>query len=150
MVTARCPILITHVELLFHLYILNGSFLRVQNGTFAQHRLIIIFIYRFTSILGDKKFSGNTDPERQSNRLSAPAGSSDLAPAWVHPKECNICLKHQVQYKNKRTDLYTIVTFDAANSIKVAAKVKNENVCVEIKDLHLIAKEFKVRKHCYQ
>ena len=55
-----------------------------------------------------------------------------------------------MQYKNKTTELYTIVTFDAANSIKVAAKVKNENVYVEIKDLHQIAKEFKVHKHCYQ
>ena len=93
--------------------------------------LIIIFIYRFTSILGNKKFHGNTNPERQSNRFSAPTGSSHLTPAWVYPKECNICLKHRVQYKNKRTEPYTI---DAANSIKAAAKVKNENLYAEIKD----------------
>ena len=123
--------MITHVESLFHLHLLNGSFQGVQNGTFAQHMLIIIFIYRFTSILGNKKFPGNTNPERQSNRLSAPTGSSHLAPAWVYPKECNICLKHRVQYKNKRTEPYTI---DAANSTKAAAKVKNENLCAEIKD----------------
>ena len=96
------------------------------------------------------KFFANTDPKRQSNRLSAPTGSSHLAPAWVYPKEFNICLKHPVQYKNKRTESYTIVTFDAANSIKAAAKVKNENLYVEIKDLDLIAKEFRVHKHCYQ
>ena len=142
--------MITHVESLFRLYLLNGSFQEVQNRTFAQHRLIIIFIYRFTSILGSKKFSENTDPERQSSRLSAPTGSSHLALAWIYPKECNICLKHRVQCKNKRTEPYTIVNFDAANSIKAAAKVKNENLYVEIKDLDLIAKEFKVHKHCYQ
>ena len=55
-----------------------------------------------------------------------------------------------MQYKNKRTEPYTIVTFVAANSIKAAAKVKNENLYIEIKDLDLIAKEFKVHKHCYQ
>ena len=53
-------------------------------------------------------------------------------------------------YKNKRTEPYTIVTFNAANSIKAAAKVKKENLYVEIKDLDLTAKEFKVHKHCYQ
>ena len=96
--------------------------------------LIIIFIYRFTSILDNKKFPGNTNPERQSNLLSAPTGSSHLVPAWVYPKECNICFKHRVQYKKKRAEPYTIVTFDAANSIKAAAKVKSENLYAEIKD----------------
>ena len=95
------------------------------------------------------KFFANTDPEQQYNRLSAPTGSSHLAPAWVYPKECNICLKHRLQYKNKRTEPYTVVTFDAASSTKAAAKVKNENLYVEIKDLDLIAKEFKVHRYCY-
>ena len=84
LVTARCTILITHVESLFHLYLLNevsASCQGVQNRTFVQHRLIIMFTYRFTSILGNKKFCGNTDPERQSDLLSAPTGSSHLAPA---------------------------------------------------------------------
>ena len=55
-----------------------------------------------------------------------------------------------MQYKNKRTESYTIVTFEPANSIKAAANVKNANLYVEIKDLDLIAKEFKLHKHCYQ
>ena len=65
------------------MYLLNRSFQGVQNGTFAQCRLIIIFIYRFTSILGNKKFSGNTDPERWSNGLSAPTDSSHLDPKCI-------------------------------------------------------------------
>ena len=65
------------------MYLLNRSFQGVQNGTFAQCRLIIIFIYRFTSILGNKKFSGNTDPERWSNGLSAPTDSSHLTPKCI-------------------------------------------------------------------
>ena len=52
-------------------------------------------------------------------------------------------------YKNKRTEPYNKVTFDAANSTKAAANVKNENLYVEIKDLDLTAKGFKVHKHCY-
>ena len=52
-------------------------------------------------------------------------------------------------YKNKRTEPYNIETFDAANSTKAAANVKNENLYVEIKDLDLTAKGFKVHKHCY-
>ena len=55
-----------------------------------------------------------------------------------------------MHYKNKRTEPYTILTFDAANSIKGEAKVKNENLYVEIKDLDLVTKEFKMHKHCYQ
>ena len=55
-----------------------------------------------------------------------------------------------MEYRNKRTERYTIITFDGANLIKAVAKVKNESLYVEIKDLDLIAKEFKVHKHCYQ
>ena len=55
-----------------------------------------------------------------------------------------------MHYKNKRTEPYTILTFDAANSIKGEAKVKNENLYVEIKDLDLVTKEFRMHKHCYQ
>ena len=55
-----------------------------------------------------------------------------------------------MEYRNKRTERYTIITFDGANLIKAVAKVKNESLYVEIKDLDLIAKEFKLHKHCYQ
>ena len=55
-----------------------------------------------------------------------------------------------MQYKNKTTESYTTVTFEPANSIKAVAKVKNANLYVEIEELDLIAKEFKLHKHCYQ
>ena len=55
-----------------------------------------------------------------------------------------------MQYRNKKTEPYTIITFDGANLIKAVAEVKNENLYVEIKDFDLTAKEFKVHKHCYQ
>ena len=55
-----------------------------------------------------------------------------------------------MEYRNKRTERYTIITFDGANLIKAVAKVKNESLYVEIKDLGLIAKEFKEHKHFSQ
>ena len=103
------------------------------------------FIFsRFTFILGNKKFGESKSPEiRQSNRISSHISSP--LPAWIYPKECNLCLKYRVQYKSKKYELYA-----AKNTIKAAAKAKNEMFYKEIKDLDLIAKEFKVHKHCYQ
>lgn len=53
-------------------------------------------------------------------------------------------------YKRKMYEPRKIVTYNAENSIKAAAEVKNANLYAEIKDLDLISKEFKVHKHCYR
>ena len=42
----------------------------------------------------------------------------------------------------------TIVSFQAQDIIKAAAKVKDQEMHNEIEDLDLIAKEFKMHDHC--
>lgn len=44
---------------------------------------------------------------------------------------------------------YPITTFNAVNAIKAVAEIKYVTYD-KIRDLDLIAKEFKVRRHCYQ
>ena len=44
---------------------------------------------------------------------------------------------------------YPITTFNAVNAIKAVAEIKYVTYD-KIRDLDLIAKEFKVHRHCYQ
>ena len=94
-------------------------------------------------IVGDQKFSENSDSikTKKSNQLSSPSPALSV----LYPKECNLCSKFRVQYRNKRYEPYQIVTEDAQRKIKVAAKVKDQNLYAEINHLDLIAREFKVR-----
>lgn len=118
-----------------------------------KHFLILsasfISYFRYTSILGNKKFKSTHENTKKSERLSG-APSSPATPASLYPKECNICLKFRVQHKNKKYEPYKIATYDAQRTIKAAAKDKNEKLYAEIESLDLIAKEFKVHQHCYQ
>ena len=125
------------------------SFPLISNDSASIRKASSFIFSRFTSILGNKKFGESKSPEiRQSNRISSTISSP--LPAWIYPKECNLCLKYRVQYKSKKYEPYQITTYAAENTIKAAAKAKNEMLYKEIKDLDLIAKEFKVHKHCYQ
>jgi len=99
--------------------------------------------YRFTAILGNRKFK-SFDKEEPRKSLRS---SSSLA---VYPKECNLCSKFRVQHNRQKVVPYKIVTKDAQNSIKAAAKTKNNQLHAEIESLDLIAKEFKVHAHCYK
>ena len=105
-------------------------------------------IYRFTQILGNKKFQKDGQDSRKSYRLSSPLASPTAA--WIYPKECNICSKFRVQHKNKKFEPYKITTKNAQSAIKNAAKATDETLYIEISNLDLIAKEFKVHEHCYQ
>lgn len=107
-----------------------------------------VFIsFKFTSILGNKNYRGEKLPDfRRSDYLQILSPSS----AWVYPKECNLCLKFRVQRKSERYKSYITTTYTDENTIKAAAKGKNETFYTEIKDLDLIAKKFKFHKHCYQ
>ena len=55
-----------------------------------------------------------------------------------------------MQYKNKKYEPYKVVTLDAEQKIKAAAKLKDPKLYAEINHLDLIAKEFKVHNHCYK
>ena len=103
---------------------------------------------RFTSILGNKKYGAEKPTEsRRSDLLSSQIPS--LSPAWVNPKECNLCTKFRVQNKGERYKSYKITTYTAEITIQAATKDKNEKFYNEIKDLNLTVKEFKFHKHCY-
>ena len=65
-------------------------------------------------------------------------------------KRYNLISKFRVQYNTKKYEPYTITTQNAENTIKAAVKDKDETLYINIKDLDLIAKEFKVHSHCYQ
>ena len=113
----------------------------------------LFYCFRFTAILSNPKFKINQEKQkRKSDRLSIDTSTSTASstPAWVYPKNCNLCGKYRIQHQRKKYEPYTITTFNAATSIKAAAKSKNEKLYKEIVDLDLIAKEFKVHKTCYQ
>ena len=77
-------------------------------------------------------------------------GSTKKRKKWVYPKECNLCSKYRVQFKNKEHEPYLISTSAAEVTIKAAAKDKNDKLYHEIEHLDLTAKGFKVHKQCYQ
>ena len=70
--------------------------------------------------------------------------------AWMFPESCYFFKKKRVQYKGKKVSPCQITTYDADKSIKAAAKGKANEMYVELKDLCLIAKEFKYHVHCYK
>ena len=61
---------------------------------------------------------------------------------------CNICKKGSVKLKGKKALPIAITTIEATESIKEAAKIKDPKLYAEIKDIDLIAKEFKYHEHC--
>ena len=104
---------------------------------------------RFTSILGSKKYSAEKPTEsRRSDRLSSQIPLLSLL--WVYPKECNLCAKFRVQHKAEKYKPCKIRTYTVENTVKAAAKDKNEKFYSEIKNLDLITKKFKFHKHYYQ
>ena len=79
-------------------------------------------------------------------RISSPNPPSNV---WLYPDNCQICGKIRIQIKNVRSTPYKITSFDAASSIKRAAKAKDPSHYCEIENVDLIAKEYKVHKTCY-
>ena len=67
--------------------------------------------------------------------------------AWTYPYVCNICKKGQIQHNGNKVSPVVITSFQAQETIKAAAKVKDEKYN-EIEYLDLIAKEFKMHDHC--
>ena len=100
----------------------------------------------FTRILSNAKTASVT--LKRSMRRSQ--GPSSLEAAWLFPEECYICKKVRVQYKGKKLLPVKIAATDAVDSVKAAARAKNMEMYLEIKDLCLFAKEFKTHVHCYK
>ena len=69
----------------------------------------------------------------------------------VYPKECNLCNKYRIMRNGKYIFPVTISTQQAVNTIKDAAEAKeDQKLFFEIKDLDLIAKEFKYHDASYR
>ena len=66
-----------------------------------------------------------------------------------YPKECNLCNKYRIMRNGKYIFPITISTPQAVNMVKDAAEAKeDQKLFFEIKDLDLIAKEFKYHDAC--
>ena len=98
-------------------------------------------IYRFTSIIGNKKYKEEKKVDRrQSGLLLSPLSSSNSS-TWVYPKERNLCSNYRVQFKNKKHKPYLISTYAAEATVKAATKDKNDKLYHKIEHLDLIAKK---------
>ena len=68
----------------------------------------------------------------------------------MYPKECYFWKKYRVKYKQKIWFLVTIATEQAWKTLKDKAEsMDDKSLHYEIKDIDLIAKEFKYHQHCY-
>ena len=105
------------------------------------HGIHMIPCYKkFTLIL-----AGQSSVENETRKTKrASIGDS----SWVYPNVCNLCKKHRVQFQGKKVTPSTISTYDAEKSFKEDAEEKDKVLFIEIKDLDLIAKEFKFHEHC--
>ena len=106
---------------------------------------------KFTHIISEALTETNqpqADP-RKSIRFSSPTAQIERS---IHPKICYFCKKKDiVKYKSKIRRPITIATDQASNTIKESAETMNDkSVYYEIKDIDLIAKEFKYHEHCYR
>eukprot|EP00794_Sanderia_malayensis_P013074 gene13074-14416_t len=81
-------------------------------------------------------------PKRQSSDQSSSRN--------IYPKECKFCKKYRVKHKGKEHVPLTITTPSASLRIKECVKNKDEALYYEIKNLDLIAKEFKYHVFCYK
>ena len=105
---------------------------------------------KFTLILSQKKEISTEHERRVSKRLSLDSSASSEI-AWIYPKECNICKKFKIQHKGISLFPKKIATQAAVGTIKSAAERNHPDMYYEIKDLDLIAKEFKYHQTpCYK
>lgn len=103
---------------------------------------------KFTRILAG--ITKNKPDNRRSSSRSSAGSSSNTNVAWLFPDGCYFCKKIRVQIKGKKVIPTLITTTDAVESIKAAAFAKNAEWYREVKDVCLIAKEFKAHYHCYR
>eukprot|EP00794_Sanderia_malayensis_P002318 gene2318-2668_t len=69
----------------------------------------------------------------------------------IYPKECNFCHKYRNKRKQQHFYPITIATEQAANTLKQAAEEnEDQHLFFEIKDIDLIAKEFRYHESCYK
>ena len=95
----------------------------------------------------NKKFTlviSRTKPQETSTRLMG-----KYSGAWVNPDECNFCKLHTIKVNGEQQTPHIVVQMNAVNAIKAAAKIKDPDLCNEIVNLDLFAKEFEYHTKCY-
>ena len=68
------------------------------------------------------------------DRRSSSRKSVGEEPASTYPNVCNICKKPRIQYKGKKVTRVTKASFQAQETIKTAAKAKDQNMKWRILD----------------
>ena len=96
-----------------------------------------------------KHSDSSSDSQPNVTRLKRGESSSDCS-RNLYPKECNFCKKYRVRKNRKLHFPITIATNMAAAQIKESAEAKDTNLFYEIRDIDLIAKEFKYHDFCYR
>ena len=95
----------------------------------------------------NKKFTlviSRTKPQETSTRLMG-----KYSGAWVNPDECNFCKLHTIKVNGEQQTPHIVVQMNAVNTIKAAAKIKDPDLCNEIVNLDLFAKEFEYHTKYY-
>eukprot|EP00794_Sanderia_malayensis_P006423 gene6423-7156_t len=113
---------------------------------------------KFVKILSDKKVVDSAQGTSTDSTYDQPRPkrikSSDCfggGVRGVYPKECNFCHKYRVKRQQKHHLPITVSTHQAVMTMKQAAEAnEDQSLFFEIKDLDLIAKEFKYHDFCYK
>ena len=101
---------------------------------------------KFTLILAKKSIEQTI---RRSSKRTSMDVTKNVEATSLFPLKCYFCKKIRVQHKGKKINLVQIITHDASETIKAAAKAKDNEMYLELKDLCLIVKELRYHDHCY-
>ena len=77
-----------------------------------------------TLILAGKTSHQHPIEQRRTSRRSA----GETFTAWTYPNVCNICKKGRIQHNGNKFSPIVITSFQARETIKAAAKVKDEEI----------------------
>ena len=108
----------------------------------TKHGIHLEPCYKKFAITLSQKGAPNPPPPK--TRLSADNGAKN-----VYPKECNFCKKISNHASTKNLLANNCLYRTSCNTIKQAAEAsEDQTLFFEIKDLNLIAKEFKYHECC--
>ena len=105
---------------------------------------------KFVLILLQEKASSNEESQPPCTSRPKRQSSDQCSLRKIYPKECQFCKRFRVKHKGKEHIPLTITTSSAEAKIKEAAAANAESMYYEIKDLDLIAKEFRYHVSCYK
>ena len=67
----------------------------------------------------------------------------------LFPEKHYFFKKTRVQHKGRKVNLVRILNHDVSEAVKAAAKAKDNEMYLELKDICLTAKELRYHDHCY-